>query len=109
MDKKVLTSAILRYKQDQLNIAQEELAELIQAISKWKRYKNNQARENIIEEIADVTIMLEQLKMMYAIKEEILQDEIDCKIDRLRKRMEEEEKIDCEIGGLIRRMEELGK
>lgn len=88
---KILVKAIAKYGEKQLDMVQEECAELIQAISKWKRYNNTKAKLNIIEEVADVTIMLEQLKIMFGITEEILQDEIDCKIDRLEKRMEEEE------------------
>jgi len=88
--KKTLIKAISKYGEKQLDIAQEECAELIQAISKWKRYGNEKAKLNVIEEVADVTIMLEQLKIMFGITEEILNDEIDCKIDRLEKRMEEE-------------------
>jgi len=89
-NRKILTKAIAKYGEMQLDIAQEECAELIQALSKWKRYNNTKAKLNVIEKIADVTIMLEQLKIMFGITEEILQDEIDCKIDRLAKKMEEE-------------------
>jgi len=88
-NKKVLIKAIAKYGNGQLDIAQEECAELIQAISKRKRYNNIKARLNVIEKIADVTIMLEQLKIMFNISDEILEDEVDCKIDRLDKRMEE--------------------
>ena len=44
----------------QEGVAQEECAELIQAISK----KHRGQRHNIPEEIADVEIMLEQLKII---------------------------------------------
>ena len=44
-------------------VAMEELGELIQAISKRARGKDN--RDNLAEEIADVEIMLEQLKHCY--------------------------------------------
>ena len=88
-DKKVLIKAIAKYGNGQLDIAQEKCAELIQAISKWKRYGSINAKINVIEEVADVTIMLEQLKIMFNISDEILEDEVDCKIDRLDKRMEE--------------------
>ena len=45
----------------QKRIAQEELAELIQAISKDLRGKQH----NVEEEIADVIIMIDQLMLMY--------------------------------------------
>jgi hypothetical protein len=43
-------------------MAQEECAELIQAISKYLRYG---AERSIIEEAIDVEIMLRQLKIMF--------------------------------------------
>lgn len=51
------------YLYPQLDIAIEEMSELIQAICKQKRGKCN--LDNILEEIVDVEIMLEQLKMIY--------------------------------------------
>ena len=44
----------------QLNILQEELAELIQAVSKYRRGDPS----HILEEIADVEIMLDQVKYL---------------------------------------------
>ena len=44
----------------QLNKTTEELAELIQAINKWRESPENE-RFNLIQEIADVEIMLLQL------------------------------------------------
>ena len=60
-DLSVFTAAIQKYgERAQEGIAQEECAELIQAISKKHRGKPH----NIPEEIADVEIMLEQLKII---------------------------------------------
>ena len=56
-------------------IAQEECAELIQAISKCLRSKDfpvEYVRENLIEEMADVMICLQQLQYMYYIDDEEL-------------------------------------
>lgn len=56
-------------------IAQEECAELIQAISKCLRSKDfpvEYERENLIEEMADVMICLQQLQYMYYIDDEEL-------------------------------------
>lgn len=50
-------------EQPQLIMAMEEMAELIQAISKYIRGKSNE--ENIAEEIADVEIMLAQLRYIF--------------------------------------------
>lgn len=56
-------------------IAQEECAELIQAISKCLRSKEEipiKERMNLIEEMADVMICLQQLQCMYHIADEEL-------------------------------------
>lgn len=47
--------------------AMEELAELIQALAK---YSIGQPKDDIVEEIADVEIMLEQLKFLLSISDE---------------------------------------
>lgn len=60
--------AIARYGAEvQEGVAQEECAELIQAISKKHRGKPH----NIAEEIADVEIMLEQLKIINDCENEV--------------------------------------
>lgn len=67
-------------------IAQEECAELIQAISKCLRSKDfpvEYERENLIEEMADVMICLEQLKVIFHINEEELKCWIETKENRL--------------------------
>lgn len=48
----------------QLILAMEEMAELQQALSKWMRGPTD--GEDIAEEVADVEIMLEQIKHMFA-------------------------------------------
>lgn len=65
-------------------IATEEMAELIKELSKSFRGQPN--RDAIAEEVADVSIMLEQLCMIYDIK-----DAVEVwkrrKLDRLEKRL----------------------
>ena len=51
----------------QLLIAFEEMAELTKAISKAIRYSREGHKSHICEEIADVEIMLEQVKMIFDI------------------------------------------
>ena len=59
--------------ENQLNMAIEELAELIQAINKTRRYPESlKARDNVAEEMADVAIMLEQLALIYDCHNEAL-------------------------------------
>ena len=61
-------------------VAMEELAELIQAVSKFYRGENN--IENLKEEIADVYIVLDQLRYMTFTDDEKLYDLINTKIQR---------------------------
>ena len=70
-------------------IAMEECSELIQAISKCLRSKEmipTETREHLIEEMADVTICLEQLMVMYSITFQELDAWIERKEFRLKKR-----------------------
>jgi NTP pyrophosphatase (non-canonical NTP hydrolase) len=90
----ILEKAIRHYgAKNQMGVACEESAELIQAISKCLRYKDDiEARNNLVEEIADVLIMIDQLKIIMNIKDY----EIDCyrkyKLERLERRVENEKK-----------------
>lgn len=48
-------------ERNQIDMAIEEMSELTQALSKYKRGKEH----NVEEEIADVQIMLDQLKLIF--------------------------------------------
>lgn len=74
----------------------EELAELIQAISKHVRFFGNtrlsksapcEERNRIIEEMADVTIMLIQLKELLGITDDNIKKEMERKVHRQEERM----------------------
>ena len=70
----------------------EELAELIQAISKVRRVKNagkddSEARYNLVEEMADVLICLSQMQTMYDIPDHAIQDMIYRKCARQEERL----------------------
>lgn len=74
----------------------EELAELIQAISKHVRFFGNtrlsksapcEERNRIIEEMADVTIMLIQLKELLGITDDDIKKEMTKKVNRQMERM----------------------
>jgi NTP pyrophosphatase (non-canonical NTP hydrolase) len=58
--------------QSQLDQTQEECAELIQAISKFRRKKTVERKSDLLEEIADVSIMVMQLYEIFG-KDEIEQ------------------------------------
>lgn len=61
---KVVREAIRHYgKQNQIDKAIEEMGELIQALIKNRQNVDNV--ENVIEEIADVEIMMQQLCLMF--------------------------------------------
>ena len=70
----------------QQDIALEELAELQKAILKHRRLGDKETEKAIIDEIADVSIMLEQLKIIYSCSKEV-EERIDYKIDRQIKRI----------------------
>jgi len=74
---------------NQLGIAQEELAELIVALSKIIRYKANSVTVgNLIEELADVEIMISQIKISLMISETDIQTAKDAKLKRLREMLD---------------------
>lgn len=66
-------------------VAIEELAELQKELTKALRGKLNP--EHLTEEMADVTIMLDQLMMMYGIDRERLEQIMDEKLSRLERIM----------------------
>jgi hypothetical protein len=77
----------------QLDVAIEELSELIQAICKIKRRDSlsNESfavKGNLAEEMADVEIILAELKLMFD-NEDDVKEWKDYKLDRLEKRLKE--------------------
>lgn len=84
---RIIERAIKKYGTDsQLNVAIEELSELTKEICKHKRNSSN--RERIIEEIADVEIMLEQLKLIFEITEQEIGLQRYMKLKRLKIKLE---------------------
>lgn len=76
----------------QYNIHMEECAELIQAINKYIRLRDIESREHVIEEMVDVLICIEQLRIMLDITDTELQSEIDWKYERTQRRLGIDEK-----------------
>lgn len=70
----------------QLIVALEELSEVQKEICKALRGKCD--REHLAEEIADATIMLEQLRQIFAIDDEVC-SAMNAKIIRLRHRIQD--------------------
>jgi len=72
----------------------EELAELIQAVSKMRRIRNAEkddtdAYNNLVEEMADVLICLEQMQTMYEIPNHVIQGMVFKKCARQEARLDE--------------------
>lgn len=99
---KIMQEAIDHYGEDsQLDMAIEEMSELTKAICKYKRAVKERERDichstakdvifakgDIVEEIADVLVMLEQLMMIFDC-EERMSAIASKKIDRLKWRMD---------------------
>ena len=69
----------------QIMMAIEEMSELTKELCKHHRGREN--REEIADEIADVTIMMEQLRLIFALDEKV-REHMDMKVRRLRGRLE---------------------
>lgn len=83
--KKVYLNALIAYgDRAQMIVALEELSELQKEICKILR--GGEDISHLAEEIADATIMLEQLRLMFSINEDVCWF-MDAKVMRLDKRL----------------------
>lgn len=96
-DRKIMHRAIDTYgRRAQCDVAIEEMAELTKALMKTRRVPDDDhaaqehARSNVIEEIADVEIMIDQLKIMYG--EHYVNAVREQKLVRLESRLNDAEK-----------------
>ena len=62
--------------------AVQELSELIVLLTKRSDQRGEEYRENLIDEIADATIMIEQVKMMHGIDNKDVSARISYKLYR---------------------------
>ena len=86
--KQRMLKALRKYGVDaQDDIAIEEMSELTKAIIKNRRYKTFDTLESVYEELADVSIMLEQ--MMMSLDKDRVQVYINQKLERLNERLGE--------------------
>lgn len=89
MNNQILYGAIKTYGVDaQMKMAIEEMSELTKELCKNFRGKDN--KEQIAEEIADVEIMIEQLKIMFGCSVEVKRFK-EWKMARLEERLEDEQ------------------
>lgn len=87
-ENEIYRKAIDKWGRDsQLGVAQEESAELIQAISKYFRHGDIKAIEKVIEEAVDAEIMINQVKAIFPYKE-IWDKHKKVKLDRVSKLLE---------------------
>ena len=90
-DERIMRQAIETYGvQSQCDVAIEEMAELTKAIVKIRRVaddygKTQAALDNLLEEIADVDIMIDQLKIMCGPKQ--VEEYRKKKLERLERRL----------------------
>ncbi len=90
IDSNIVDKSIEHYGSDlQTVVCMEECSELIQAISKMKRGKDN--RDNLIEEMADVMICMDILKQVYGVSDNEIQNYVCQKQDRCVERMKSDE------------------
>ena len=98
--KQLLERVITAYGMNkQLDVAIEELSELLQAICKVKRYAcpHEDYLINLAEEMADVEIILEELKLMFDNEDNVKEWKIS-KLDRLERRLKEKTDFDIVSG-----------
>lgn len=82
----VMIDALEHYgNNSQVDIAIEEMSELIKELLKNRRGEEN--RSMIADEMADLYIMLEQLKFIFGINETELKVNAEFKIQRLKNRI----------------------
>ena len=85
----IMRSAIKKNgKTMQTVVAIEELSELQKELTKHIRGKGN--RENLIEEVADVLVMITQVQLMYYIPDDEVEKVMHFKLNRLKERMQDE-------------------
>ena len=84
--KKIYEDARIKWGSiNQLTVAIEELSELQKEICKYFRHEGK--HDDLIEEVADVSIMLEQIILMFDIEDDV-KKVMEQKLQRLKRRIE---------------------
>lgn len=91
ISKSLMVDMLHKYGEDsQIDVAIEEMSELTKELLKYRRTKiHTQEKidlQNVFWEIADVTIMLEYLKIIFNLNEVMLQNMVGMKLERTRRR-----------------------
>lgn len=99
MVNKVIEEMLLKYGEDsQIDVAIEEMSELIKELIKYKRSKIHSrekemaSREHVVEEFGDVVFMFEYLRKIFNISQEEVYNIICQKAARTKQRYLDEEK-----------------
>ena len=91
MNFNILTQAIDTFGTDsQVNKMVEESAELTVALMKLKQHFNEKNKTAVIDEIADVKIMISQMQLLFGFDD--VEKRIDFKMERLAKRINKKSK-----------------
>lgn len=82
---------------NQVVVAIEELCELGAVLSKYPRYDFHDdaleaLRDKVVEETADVIIMMRHIQMIFGIQPDELEDMMDKKLNRLKRWLENDDK-----------------
>lgn len=88
MSRQILTGAIEKWGEiPQVEMLNEEAVELALAARKWLRKRTEKEFENLAEEIADVSILIEQMTILYPNISKKIAMYRQFKIDRLDRRV----------------------
>ncbi len=85
MDERIKTIAEYYGYESQMDMLCEECGEFVQARNKLRRNVNG-AYQNCLEEIADIAIMVEQMKLICGVDriEQIINEKLDRQIQRIK-------------------------
>ena len=77
--------------QETLDLLQEECGELVQAISKYRRYKDTQAFNGVVEESVDVLILLKKFELIvdYLDRMSVFDELLTSKLRRIRRMVDD--------------------
>ena len=87
MHRQIIYEKAIKYwgKELQVGMLTEEVSELLIAVNKFRRNDTAQNHFNIVEEIADVRIMLEQIMFLFKITERMVTEREANKLKKLEK------------------------
>lgn len=87
-EKKIFQDALRVFGgRNQITVALEEMSELQKEFCKYLRNDSSFSTDNIAEEMADVEIMLEQMKMIFRC-DDAVEEQRQYKVQRLRERID---------------------